>query len=430
MKRKSLVILVSFLMVLYIGPLILAPSSMGVPISAEQNTHKDFLVASGESWLFGWDYRKEITIIGVAGSDTNYQVNLTVAHLAGMQNDWDDIRFTEDDGITELDYWMEDYHYGMGEDKYAWFWIEVTDNLNTNQTIYMYYGNNGASTTSNGDTTFLMYEDWASESVRGAVWDIISGDGGITYAGGGASHGTIARVEGNAAASYKITSDFDTAAPIAIMFRSNIEEAGDGNTARQGSGSDAAFGFALVQTAVIDQFYVYDDDGNQDSQAMNDDYWDSWITFQITRDGTNTQLYADTVLIKTGSWDPDIITTNPATSIMVGDSEDDIYSDWVAVRKFKAGAEPVIDALGAEEEAPPIAWNQVGIAQFIFHIGWDPTFQFGYDALLIFAGLIMIPMSTMYLVRGGREKLSMEKTFYFLIIFMVGLGLLIGGIMP
>lgn len=75
-------------------------------------------------------------------------------------------------------------------------------------------------------------------------------------------------------------------------------------------------------------------------------------------------------------------------------------------------------------------WRAVGTATLIFPVGWDPTFQWGYDAVFIFAGLIMIPLSTMYLVRGGRKGMSMDKLFYGLLIFMVGFGLLVGGIMP
>ena len=39
----------------------------------------------------------------------------------------------------------------------------------------------------------------------------------------------------------------------------------------------------------------YGDEGNEDSQAMDIAYFDTWVTFQITRDGTNSKLYADNV---------------------------------------------------------------------------------------------------------------------------------------
>ena len=75
-------------------------------------------------------------------------------------------------------------------------------------------------------------------------------------------------------------------------------------------------------------------------------------------------------------------------------------------------------------------WQELGVAELIFHVGWDPVFQFGYDTFFIFLGLIMIVASTMYLVRGGKDELSSDKFFYFLILFIMGWALFVGGIMP
>ena len=78
---------------------------------------------------------------------------------------------------------------------------------------------------------------------------------------------------------------------------------------------------------------------------------------------------------------------------------------------------------------PPV-WQELGVAELIFHVGWDPVFQFGYDTFFIFLGLIMIVASTMYLVRGGKDELSSNKFFYFVILFIMGWALFVGGIMP
>ena len=75
-------------------------------------------------------------------------------------------------------------------------------------------------------------------------------------------------------------------------------------------------------------------------------------------------------------------------------------------------------------------WDLVDEAEFVFPVGWDPVSQFGFDMFFIALGLIMIPFSTLYLVRGGIKKMTRDKLFYGLIIFVMGFGLLIGGIMP
>ena len=76
--------------------------------------------------------------------------------------------------------------------------------------------------------------------------------------------------------------------------------------------------------------------------------------------------------------------------------------------------------------APP-QWYESGKVELLFTVPLDET---GLDMLLIFLGLIMIPLSTLYLVKGGRSEMSSEKLFYGLIAFVIGWALFLGGIMP
>ena len=71
-------------------------------------------------------------------------------------------------------------------------------------------------------------------------------------------------------------------------------------------------------------------------------------------------------------------------------------------------------------------WENINNPILIFSVPLDET---TLDALLIFFGLIMIPASTIYLVHGGRENASKDKVFYFLVAFIFGWALLIGGIL-
>lgn len=91
------------------------------------------------AWLTGYDYRKEITITGQSGAGTNYQVLLKIGsssgrdlHLDGNASNFpNDIAFTDSDETTELDYWVED----PTADPIR-VWVEVTDDLGSNVTIY------------------------------------------------------------------------------------------------------------------------------------------------------------------------------------------------------------------------------------------------------------------------------------------------------
>jgi len=65
------------------------------------------------------------------------------------------------DGTTLLDYWMEEKVDG----DYAVFWVEV-DSIPASPdttTIYIYYGKSDATTTSNGDDTFLVFAEFETD---------------------------------------------------------------------------------------------------------------------------------------------------------------------------------------------------------------------------------------------------------------------------
>jgi len=72
---------------------------------------------------------------------------------------------------------MESY---TANDK-AIFWVKIADDLSTNPaTIYIYYGNPTATTTSNGANTFLFFDDFSGDlskwTVLAGTWNIVSGE--------------------------------------------------------------------------------------------------------------------------------------------------------------------------------------------------------------------------------------------------------------
>ena len=126
-------------------------------------------VKSNPSWLSGWDYRKSHVINSATGAGTNYQVKITCHYGSGSDSggavylsshsrtDFGDVRFTDNDETTPLDYWME----SKTDSNNAVFWVEVADDLSSSAvTIYVYYGKSDASTTSNGATTFIFWDDF------------------------------------------------------------------------------------------------------------------------------------------------------------------------------------------------------------------------------------------------------------------------------
>lgn len=89
---------------------------------------------------------------------------------AHCRSDFGDLRFTDDDGVTLLDYWMETKVDG----EYAVFWVKVADDLSINPaTIYIYYGNPSATTSSNGESTFLLFDDFLGTTYDSDKWQLI-----------------------------------------------------------------------------------------------------------------------------------------------------------------------------------------------------------------------------------------------------------------
>lgn len=118
--------------------------------------------------LAGYNYRKSITIgHSDDGAQTNYQLMLTIHRSAGADSgadvyvgtkcldNYNDIRFTQSDGDTLLDYWIE-----TSDANTATVWIEfnsVPASPGT-ATFYIYYGNAGAAAVSDGPTTFPFFD--------------------------------------------------------------------------------------------------------------------------------------------------------------------------------------------------------------------------------------------------------------------------------
>ncbi|MGY5854344.1 MAG: DUF2341 domain-containing protein, partial [Candidatus Thorarchaeota archaeon] len=140
-----------------------------------------------------WKYRQSHKLIGNTSVGTDYQVKF-IAHTGNGsssgnnvylnnhgESDFSDVRFTNDDATELLDYWCEYQDASSAE-----FWAEVSDDLSSNQTIYIYYGFDGAVSSSDGYATFDWFEDFEDEAIDtnpdSTRWeDPVDDDGGGTY---------------------------------------------------------------------------------------------------------------------------------------------------------------------------------------------------------------------------------------------------------
>jgi hypothetical protein len=140
------------------------------------------------AWLSDYSACKIIPITGATGAGTNTQVQVTVhsgagtdsagvIYLQGHCTDFpNDIRFTANDGETELAHWPEDSTADP-----VIFWVKVAADLGSNQSIYIYFGKSGASSGIDGDETFEFFDDFEDESIDTDKWET---DNNVSEAGG------------------------------------------------------------------------------------------------------------------------------------------------------------------------------------------------------------------------------------------------------
>jgi hypothetical protein len=131
------------------------------------------IINPGKTASTGWLYRKSHVINAATGAGTNYPIKICVSRDSltdsgdtvyvgtRCKTDFGDIRFTSADGVTQLDYWMESNAASGSDAATGTFWVRIPEDLSTaSRTIYLYYGNSAATTTSNGAATFAFFDDF------------------------------------------------------------------------------------------------------------------------------------------------------------------------------------------------------------------------------------------------------------------------------
>jgi len=118
-------------------------------------------------WTFpNWKYRQAITVSNSDAAQTNYPVLITVNFNTHMNADFSDLRFTNSSG-TELGFWLEEYT----DSSQAHVWVNIDALLETGDTaIYVYYGNETAVSSSDGESTFEFFDNFSAEDIDTEKW--------------------------------------------------------------------------------------------------------------------------------------------------------------------------------------------------------------------------------------------------------------------
>ena len=129
-------------------------------------------------WDDGWLYRK---YVGIMDSLSEYQMKLQIWLEDGYDDvdngiidteghcklDFSDIRFVTYDGL-ECSYWIEEIET-VNDDHCATVWVKIFSV--DDEQIYLYYGNPNALDESNGEDTFIFFEDCETGDIDDK-WDV------------------------------------------------------------------------------------------------------------------------------------------------------------------------------------------------------------------------------------------------------------------
>lgn len=130
--------------------------------------------AIGDTWYdSNYDYRNSIQITNNIGTTlSDFQVRLTIGTSAliadgKMRSDCNDLRFTNEDKNTLLNYWIET---GCNSSNTI-IWVKIPYlAASTSRNIYLYYGNSSASIGSEGNNTFDFFDDFSGTSLNTSKW--------------------------------------------------------------------------------------------------------------------------------------------------------------------------------------------------------------------------------------------------------------------
>ncbi len=110
-----------------------------------------------------WQYRQRVRVLNNDNQAyASTAVKVAIPYDSNMQSNFADLRFTSDDGVTAVPFWLERYTASTD----ATVWVRVpTLPASDHATVFMYYGSSTASSVSNGSSTFLAFDDYEDNDI-------------------------------------------------------------------------------------------------------------------------------------------------------------------------------------------------------------------------------------------------------------------------
>jgi len=315
MNHKSIAIIFTFLILLSAMP---------------------FVENAGATWWDGtWAYMKNCYI---SPKFLKYQTRIIVGKTSGGNvttgghclDTFGDIRFIHDN-TSEIPYWLQNYTSGVQ----ATFWV---NNSNNDSCIQMYYGKAGATTTSNGNTTFEFFDDFNGTARNTHKWNLI-GTPTLTYSNSvltmdATNNGKyIAGNTGTWGKGYQVVMKRKDYTGLRTL-GSGFNLSNDGNEVSAGMVSNSATVFDIGWS-----------DGTFAQANVNHNNILVWYIISICRSTEATaHIYSNlnvTTVLYAGASSTNIPTTalSPGIGEQYGGAEEKADIDWIFVSKFRAVAQ-------------------------------------------------------------------------------------------
>jgi hypothetical protein len=286
--------------------------------------------------LTGFKYRRKITVTaGSNGMPSNYQLKITLdtASLisAGkMRGDCGDILFTKADKLTPLSYWIES---GINTSNTI-IWVNDPDSLlaNASHTIYMYYGNPNITSQSNGNATFIFFDDFSIKDTSKwnwpSDWTVETGYAKQTYSSGWPPSGQLAHI-------------FSPSCSISSLVGIAIE------TYVKNLGTASAYDLRIAVTDGGTRYETgwavgaYDFIFNSGLTNWNEPDTRNWSRVSLTVRNGEQRIWINNV-----SYASNTVSITSVSKIDIN-SKGQSYWDWIAVRQY-VSPEPTL-SIGNEE---------------------------------------------------------------------------------
>ncbi|NOR85242.1 DUF2341 domain-containing protein, partial [archaeon] len=281
---------------------------------------------------------------------TDYQIkidNINTSELyteGKIQQYCNDTRFTwlnQTSGTEQaIDFWTENCFTTNGAN--STFWVEVPEIYAglSNNTVYVYYGNPYASTTSNGTNTFEFFDDFLGSSVDTNKWTVT---GAISVSDSIATFSGTSKV---------IVSKTTFGTNYAMRIRSTFGHIGSSSYTEEISfysgGYVSVFGSYFANpSGIAGKYTTYVDSSWELTSIGSTLIAGQYDNIDMIRNGsTNVIFKVDDTTVATHT------SIVPVTSGAIRIKSDHAsgsrtYSDWVFVRKYTS-TEPTVLSVGAE----------------------------------------------------------------------------------